>query len=281
MPRNTGFPVADAQTDFLRARRQQVLAKLARRLVREPDDVNMILPFDEVVAALGRTSEKKLGLQSIPLRSIVGSVDRTSDFDRRFRPTSARVRARWETVAVAERRGDPIAPIEVYRVGDLHFVHDGHHRVSVAHALGRRTIDAYVTEVRTRLPAKGIKRRRDLVLKDYERTFRDRVPLPASAYAKIVLTDPWGYTELGEAIEAWGFRFVQHVGVFVERGEVARRWLEDEYKPVVHMLRQASLVGDRTEAEAYLLVARERYKLIRTHEWSEEIIERLRGALTS
>ena len=279
MPRSTGFPAADAQTDFLRARRHQLLARLARRLLREPDDVNMVLPFDEVVTALGRIDEKSLGLQSISVRSIVGSVDRTRDFDRRFRPTSARVRSRWETLAAAQRRGDPVPPIEVYRVGDLHFVRDGHHRVSVAHALGQRSIDAYVTEVRTRLPAKGITRRSDLLVKDYQRTFQDRVPLPPAVYSNIVFSDPWAYTQLGEAVEAWGFRAVQEEGRFLDRSEVARRWLDKEYKPVVRMLRSAGLVEDRTDAEAYLLVARERYKLIRTHEWSEDIIEQLRGRL--
>ena len=29
----------------------------------------------------------------------------------------------------------------------MHFVKDGHHRVSVARAIGRKEIDAYVTEV--------------------------------------------------------------------------------------------------------------------------------------
>ena len=50
------------------------------------------------------------------------------------------------------RRGEAIPPIEVYRVGDLHFVSDGHHRVSIAAATGRQTIDAYVTEVLTTVP---------------------------------------------------------------------------------------------------------------------------------
>src|SRR6516225_10533411 len=53
MPAETGFPRADVEDDFLRARRRQVLARLARRLRGEPDDVNLILPFDDVVAALG------------------------------------------------------------------------------------------------------------------------------------------------------------------------------------------------------------------------------------
>ena len=105
---DTGFPRADVENDFLRVRRRQVLARLAQALRREPDDVNLILPFDEVVAALGRTGERRLGLQTIPLDQVVGSVDSTRDFDRRFRPTSGRVRSRWEHNAAAMRRGEAI-----------------------------------------------------------------------------------------------------------------------------------------------------------------------------
>ncbi len=61
-----------------------------------------------------------------------------------------------EQLALAQRRGQPIPPIEVYRVGGLHFVKDGHHRVSIAAATGQETIDAYVTEVFTAVPAKGL-----------------------------------------------------------------------------------------------------------------------------
>ena len=67
------------------------------------------------------------------------------DFDRKFRPTSNRVRQRWERLDLAQRRGVYLPPIDVYRVGDLHFVMDGHHRVSVAVATGQKTIEARVT----------------------------------------------------------------------------------------------------------------------------------------
>src|SRR6202451_2663005 len=140
---DTGFPRADVENDFLRLRRRQVLSRLAQRLRRGPDDVNVILPYDEVVAALGRRGERRLGLRTIRLDTIVGTVDSSRDFDRRFRPTSERVRARWERLALAQRRGETIPPIEVYRVGDLHFVQDGHHRVSIAMATGGTTIEAY------------------------------------------------------------------------------------------------------------------------------------------
>jgi len=151
---DTGFPRADVENDFLRARRHQVLARLAHRLRRMPDDADSILLLDEAVGALGRRGERYLGLQVIRLDTIVGTVDSRHDFDRRFRPTSSRVRSRWEQLALAQRRGAPLPPIEVYRVGGLHFVQDGHHRVSIAAATGQETIDAYVTEVLTAVPAK-------------------------------------------------------------------------------------------------------------------------------
>jgi hypothetical protein len=277
VPRSTGFPDADAQDAFLRARRRQVLVRLAQRLRREPDDVNLILPFDEVIAALGVVGERELGLQSVALDSIVGTVDRSRDFDRRFRPTSGRVRARWERIAAAQNRGEPLPPISVYRVGDLHFVRDGHHRVSVAHALKLKFIDAYVTEVRTRLPAKGIRFRSDLVVKDYERLFSERVPLAPEARATLSVRDPWNWAVLAETVEAWGFRLMQHERQFLGRPEVAKRWYDDEYRSVVRMLRAARMIGDRTEVEAYLWVAGQRYRLIRSHEWSPDIVEAVRN----
>ena len=59
------------------------------------------------------------------------------------------MRSRWEELALAQRRGVPIPPIDVYRVNGEHFVSDGHHRVSIALATGQEMIDAYVTEIFT------------------------------------------------------------------------------------------------------------------------------------
>ena len=274
---DTGFPVADAENDYLRIRRRQVLSRLAHWLRREPDDVSEILPFDEVVAALGRTGERFLGLQVIALDSIVGSVDRTHDFDRWFRPRSARTRERWERLARAQRRGETIPPIDVYRVGELHFVRDGHHRVSVAIALKLRTIDAMVTEVATKIDATGIARRGDLITKDLRRVFLDRVPLYGRALSTILVTDPWSYAELSETVEAWGFRLMQQEARYLDRETVAKRWYSEEFRPVVRMLEQADLIGDRTEAEAYLHLASQRYRLMRTHRWDDEVVGRLRA----
>jgi hypothetical protein len=199
------------------------------------------------------------------------------DFDRGLRPTSARLRSRWERIAAAQRRGESLPPVSLYKVGDLYFVRDGHHRVSVAKSLGREDIDAYVVEVNTRVPLSGETRVSDLPLKDHERLFRERVPLPLEARGRIAVSDPWDYGMLAEAVEAWGFRAMQHRGTYMDRREVARHWFEEEYEPVVELLRAGDLIDeDETETDAYLRVAAHRYRALRTHEWSDEVLEELR-----
>jgi hypothetical protein len=274
----TGFPQADAQDDFSRARRAQLLAELARRLRREPDDVGLILPFDEVVAALGLVSEVELGLQSIPLDAVVGTVDRTHDFDRGFRPTTPRVRGRWQRIAAAQRRGEAMPPISVYQVGDLYFVRDGHHRVSVAKSLGREDIDAYVTRVRTRVGTDGGLELADLPLKSHERLFQERVPLDPAQHERVRLSDPWDWGTLAENVEAWGFRAMQERREYMDRDEVARLWFEEDFAPVVETLREAGFIrAPETEGDAYRRVVGKRYELLRTHDWSDEVLDRLRG----
>jgi hypothetical protein len=265
----------DAQHDFLRSRRRAALARLAARLRGLPDDVGIVLPYDEVIEALGFVSERRTGLQVVAIDTIVGTVDRGRDFDRRFRPTSARVRSRWEHIAAAVRRGEALPPVDLVRIGEIHFVQDGHHRVSVARALGLQEIDAFVTEVFTRVGAERKITLADLPLKTHQRVFFERVPLPEEARAEIQLSDPWSYPLLAEAVEAWGFRTIQDRREPLERDETARLWLENEYRPVVAMLRDADLIGKRTDTEAYMKIAAERYRLLRTHRWDDDVIERL------
>jgi hypothetical protein len=271
-PRSTGMPGLDAQTDFLRARRRAALGAMVARLRGEPDDVRHVLPYEEVVAALGYVSEHFAGNAVVPLDAIVGTVDRSRDFDRSFRPTTGRVRSRWEHIATAMRRGEAMPPVDLVRIGQIYFVRDGHHRVSVARALGHNDIDAMVTEVVTRVGAERAITLEALPVKSHERVFFERVPLPDNARAEIKLTDPWDYGRLAEAVEAWGFRTSQDRGEPISRRESAYLWLENEYRPVVEMLRGADLIGTTTETEAYMRVSAARYRLLRTHSWDEDVL---------
>ncbi len=154
---STGFGGSDARDDFDRARRRRVLARAANTVSRNRAATDGLMPLAEVVAALGgRASERRLGLRTVPVDAVIGTVDRAEEFDRRFLPTSSKNRQRWERIAQATRRGDTLPPVELYKLGHFYFVTDGHHRVSVARALGFAEVEANVTELRTRKSVDGL-----------------------------------------------------------------------------------------------------------------------------
>jgi hypothetical protein len=82
--------------------------------------------------------------------SITGTVDphKAEAFDAEFRPPPYG-RARWSQMFHAVENGVALPPISVYRFSGRHYVRDGHHRVSVARALGAADIDADVIELTT------------------------------------------------------------------------------------------------------------------------------------
>lgn len=112
---------------------------------------NHLLSFEELSGYAATGEPVELGLQEIPLNSIRGSVDRYYDFDLAFLPKHGGMRERWQRVAAARRHGLPMPPIELYKLGDIYFVKDGHHRVSVCRTRGDKTIQAYVTELTSRV----------------------------------------------------------------------------------------------------------------------------------
>ena len=111
-----------------------------------------------------------------------------------------------------------------------------------------------------------------LLLKDHRRLFLERVPLEGAARERIRFTNAWDYSVLAESVEAWGFRLIQDAGEYLSRAVVAGRWYEEEFAPVIEMARAAGIMQSSTDAEVYLFVACERYRLVRKHVWTPEII---------
>lgn len=102
--------------------------------------------FDLDIIAPGQVRGRRYaGIQSVAISQIGGSMGRTGDFDRSFYPLDDRLRSRWISVAMARSQYVPLPPVSLVQVGGLYFVQDGHHRISVARALGERAIDAEVT----------------------------------------------------------------------------------------------------------------------------------------
>ena len=143
----TGNLIIDAQTAFARQRRRSRRERL-KRLVLGRRPAPALAALDVALAAAPPSPRGTAGLEAIPLASIVGTAEpaKARAFDGGFRPP-ADSRRRWERLWMANRRGAPLPPISVYRLGGEHFVSDGHHRVSVAHALGMTAIDAEVIEL--------------------------------------------------------------------------------------------------------------------------------------
>lgn len=85
------------------------------------------------------------GIKPVSIDKICGSMGRSTDFDYRFNPLSDRIRDRWVGVATARLQNIPLPPVSLIQIRDYYFVEDGHHRISVARALGETAIDAEIT----------------------------------------------------------------------------------------------------------------------------------------
>jgi len=131
-----------AQDDFEKAYLRSLWRKMVARLTGRS---NELLPFDEVRHALPYRGQRDIGLQTVPLERIVGSVGRYRDFDRAFLPTQRQTTDRWVNISKARYRDVSLPPVDLYKIGDVYFVKDGNHRISVARDRDQIDIDAYVT----------------------------------------------------------------------------------------------------------------------------------------
>jgi hypothetical protein len=113
-----------------------------------------LLPYDEISAKIASLQQGDRGLQTVKVKDIVGSVGRNEDFDRNFSPLNDADIFRWAQVktAMTSPIGTGVPPVSLYKVGEAYFVLDGNHRVSIARQMGLDEIEAYVTEIYTRVP---------------------------------------------------------------------------------------------------------------------------------
>lgn len=108
---------------------------------------NDLLAFEQIRPSLAHQGNHLLGLQVVPLDKIAGSEGRVHDFDRAFFPRQIHTKERWLSIARAFYAQVPLPPVDLIKVGEMYFVIDGHHRISVARVYGQEFIDAYVTEI--------------------------------------------------------------------------------------------------------------------------------------
>ena len=134
---------------FRRARRRAAWEQFRALLTRRSAD---LLCYGKLRDFLDVTGVEDLGRQQIATQNIIGSVERCSDYSRDFSPRKDSDRGRWVRIKQLLNTGTVLPPIKVYQVGEVYFVVDGHHRVSVARQTGRASIPAQVVAICTRVP---------------------------------------------------------------------------------------------------------------------------------
>jgi hypothetical protein len=253
-------------TTFDRARRRSVYARLARVVGRAgPGE---LLPLDEATRRLRPFARRYVGLRPIPLHQVVGTDSRGSDFDRDFRPRRPGIRARWQQVEQAFPNA-AFPPIVAYRLGDVYFVIDGHHRVAIARQNGMETIDAEVTELEARWHLPADADIVELIHAEQERIFMEDSGLAeAHPELRIRFSRPVGYIELLETVQLHGYHLMMDAGRVLSRAEIARRWYADVYLPNVEAIQEEGLdevCPDATYPDRFLWVWDRRRELMPEH----------------
>jgi hypothetical protein len=244
---------------FEKAQRKKTIRRLTDIVKRE--DTAELLSLGDVQKRLGIFEQSYLGIQPIPVKRIVGTVERDRDFDRDFLPRRPELETRWKRVEQLFPGGD-FPPIVVYQVGDAYFVVDGHHRVAIARQRGMETIDAEVTRLRTavRFPADADVGR--IILAEQERMFMQESGLErARPEARIEFSRPPGYIELLEHVKLHGFNLMSGRGEVLPMEEVAADWYDHVYLPAIEAIRNESLqdlLPRATEADLFLCVYQRR-----------------------
>jgi hypothetical protein len=122
-----------------RALRDLAWAKISHKQTR-------LASFSE--APRSSDNRKFVGVQEIPVEKIIGTIGRENDFDHKFRPLSKYLRERWVDVFLSFST-EAWSAIRMHKIGEQYYIEDGHHRTSVARAIGMAYIPAEIWEYST------------------------------------------------------------------------------------------------------------------------------------
>jgi hypothetical protein len=251
-----------AVKDFRRARslasRERIIARLSGRSAE-------LICYEDVPKRLRDARITSRGLRDIPIDAIVGSVGRCTDFTRRFMPLRDDSEARWARVEQAWQDLTGLPPIEVYQIGDVYFVVDGNHRVSVARQFGLSHIEAHVAEFETRVPLSPDDSPDDLIVKAEYAEFLAHTRLDElRPGVDLAMSVPGHYRELEEQIAACCYPAEAEERTESPYEEAVARWYDEAYLPVIQVVRKRGILRDfpgRTETDLYVWILRHRAEL--------------------
>jgi uncharacterized protein (TIGR00730 family) len=254
---------AKAGGAFTQARRRVFFRKILSFFTGQPPAG--LLSFDEVRHKLKIHGQHYAGLQTIPLTAIAGTVGRYQEFNRAFLPTQEFVRERWMGVYAAVHSPSGYPPIDVYKIGDVYFVRDGHNRVSVLKELGATTIEATVTELETAVPLSADVGDEELDLKGEYAAFLEQSGLDQVRPGQpIEFSLPGQYQKLLEHIAVHRHYLGLAEAREIPYAEAVARWYDEVYAPAVQTIREEGVLSEfpgRTEADLYLWTLEHRHYL--------------------
>jgi hypothetical protein len=223
-----------------------------------------LLGLDDVRDRLRVVGQAYGGVRPIPVAQIVGSLDRTGDFDRDFRPRRGLSKARIAGLKAAFDGGE-IPPIEVHEIGGAFFVADGHHRVALARERGIDFLDAEITRLETNYEVGPDVDVCALVHTEQQRLFMEESGLArARPDAVIEFSRPGGYPDLLEIVKVHGYDLARRRGSLPEPEEVAGDWYDTVFLPGVAAIRAESLAeryAYKTDADLFLWIYQRRRAL--------------------
>ena len=248
--------------DFQSARQKAAIQEVLARITGKS---NQLLSYEEVAEKLKLRARTDRGVQHIPLDAIVGSVGRDTDFTRTFLPRRARDRQRWANVKTAMEEGAGLPPIEVYKVGEVYFVMDGNHRVSIAKQEGSTSIEARVIEVRTNVPLTPDVQPEDLIIKaEYAEFLEATRIMDLRPNVDLSVTIPGQYAKLMEQICTQECLLEHERKGTVPFQNVVEDWYDNIYIPLAETIRDRGLLHwfpNHTITDLYLWIAENRSAL--------------------
>ncbi len=250
-------PSHDA-ADFRRARARSFMRSVVSLLSGKS---NKLIPWDSVRDQLGLRGMIWRGTQTVPVAAIVGSVGRFNDFDAAFLPASNALQERWRRVNRAYYEDVNLPPISLYKVGEVYFVLDGNHRVSVAREHGVEFIDAEVREARIRIPLSlsDVADPEHLEIAGEYNRFLERTRLDQLRPGQeIRFSIGGGYERLIEHIAVHRYFMGLDLQRAIDEDEAVAHWYDTVYMPVINAVRAHGILADfpgRTEADLYLWIA--------------------------
>jgi hypothetical protein len=241
---------------------------------------NELLPFDEVRARLPLKGQRSLGFQQVPIDKIIGSQGRYHDFDRAFLPRQTHTKDRWISISTARYQHVALPPVDLYKMGEVYFVRDGNHRVSVARERGQKYVDAYVTEIDIPVTLTPDVVVDDLELKQAHATFLEESGLANKRPdIQLEVTFPEYYERLLEHIATHRWYLGEQRGVEVPLTEAAVSWYENVYQPLVKVLREQEIIKsfrNLTETDLYIWIIEYQwyFRKARDDESVDELVQR-------